>query len=209
MKGSVMLISLFVIFSFLTCCNDKHLSLIVPIQRIDIEGVHFQYHYLDSVYEGCFPLDISSETFYDSDSLKIKVPEKNPSNYKFISVVKKTWSEETVVIPLNKEERVLYGYHNVDQKPLFQGINNAHENDSAITRFFEDYYGNAQSLSKIGIFIIIDGNGDVTYKSSRVEDKEKILEIKKVIESMPKFTPPINNGDTVSVVYLIEVPVLF
>lgn len=188
-------------------CKNRYSVLIVPIQRIDTGGVYFNYSYSDSNYTGHLPLEIVSENFYETDSLKVKFIKNKPGDFAFVSVVKRKWPKDNDVVSLNVNERALYGYHDVDTKPLFEGVNDVSKNDSAIGYFFKEYYTNMSDLKKTGVYIIIDGNGNSIYKSSRITDDETLSQVKKAITSMPEFTPPMNEGDTVSVVYLIEVPV--
>jgi hypothetical protein len=181
--------------------------MVVPIQRIDTGGIYFNYSYLSNNYSGHFPLGVTAENFYDSDSLKIKLSKNKPLNFEFVSVVKRKWPVDDAVVSLNANNRVLYGYHDIDTKPLFEGVNDANKNDSAIGHFFKEYYSNMGDLKKTGMYIIIDGKGNSIYKSSRITDDKTLSQIKETITSMPEFTPPMNKDDTVSVVYLIEVPV--
>lgn len=181
--------------------------MVVPIQRIDTGGVYFNYSYSDSNYTGHLPLEIVSENFYETDSLKIKVVKNKPDDFEFVLVVKRKWPKDDAVVSLNANDRVLYGYHDIETKPLFKGINDESKNDSAIGHFFKEYYSNIGDLKKTGVYIIIDGKGNSIYKSSRIADNEILTQVKKAITSMPEFTSPMNEGDTVSVVYLIEVPV--
>ncbi len=195
------------LISNLSSCYKKHIILTVPIQRMDYDSIYFQYNYLDSVFKGALPLDISNEDYYSSDSIKIKVSKDDPSNFKFLSIVKRVWHKTDILVSLNTNERVLYGYRSVDQKPLFDHVKFPQENDSAITQFFENYFEDKHQLKKTGIYIIIDGNGNSRYESSQIEDDRILQQIKDAINSLPKFTSPMKDGDTVSVIYLIEVPV--
>ena len=207
MKVVSKLLLVILMISCLLSCDNKHTILTVPIQRMDYDSIYFQYNYLDSIFKGSFPIDISDKSYHSSDSIKIKVSKDEPSNIEFVSIVKRVWPQNDMLVSLNANKRVLYGYQDVDKKPLFDNVQDPYENDSAIIWFFENYFRDYQDLRKMGIYIIIDGKGMSSYESSIVKDERILVKIKEAINKLPKFTPPMKNGDTVSVIYLIEVPV--
>jgi hypothetical protein len=193
--------------SLLLSCGNKTTFITVPIDKIDENGVSFRYSHLDSTYVGKFSLDVTEKNFYETDSLKIKISNSYPPKLSFVSVVKKSFKNEEVLIGENLFNRSIYSYHSVDVKPLFNKIESAHKNDSAIYNYFKNYFKNSDDTNQIDIYIVVDGKGKAHYKSSRMQDESIEDQVIMAINRMPSFSSPRHNGDTVSVVYLITIPV--
>lgn len=202
----IIFISFIVLF---TNCNSKYSTKVVAINRIDTSGIYFSYDYLDKTYLGHFDLFDIEEDFSTSDSLKISIEKNQPDKFEYISIVKRIWKTEEVVVSLEKNtgNKAVYSYHDVDKKPLFAGANNEYENDSLIFEFFKRHSNPSNDFKKIGVYILINESGEVTLKNAFTKDKEEVQLIKKLIEKLPIFTPPINEGDSVTVSYLIEIPI--
>lgn len=193
----------------LSNCNNNLTSRVADITSIDTSGIHFTYSHNDSVYNGHFSLDITEEDFSYMDDLEININKHNPSEYHFVSVIKKKWEteEENVVISTDNKESY-YSYHDVDSKPIFETANDEFDNDSAIKEFFLKDVEIKGSYSMVGVYILIDGKGNVRLKKAMTNNQEEAKIIKERLNSMPNFTPAYNEGDTVTVSYLIEVPII-
>ncbi len=201
----IVLLTLIVIFSN---CNDKHLIQVVAIDRIDTSGIYISYDYLENNYSGHFDLYDIEEDFCTSDSLKIRIEINQPDKFEFVSVIERVWETEESIVSLKEgnENQVIYGYHNVDKKPLFEGANNEYENDSLIFVFFKRQSIQSNDFKKIGVYILINETGEVTLENAMTKNEEEIRLIKNLIDKLPSFTPPIYKGDSVVVSYLIEIP---
>ena len=195
---------------FLQSCNYPQFCIItVEIDNIDTSGVFFQYIIDDSIYNGCLPLNITDETFFTNDSLKIRVNKMNPTNIEFVEIVKQKKQSDTEVICLdNKEDKKAFGYYQIDKKPIISGAKNEFENDSVISELLYGDLLEEDHFDKYGVYILIDKFGNVHYYKSYCKNETLLKDIKKQIEALPSFSPAIHNGDSVSVTYLIEVPVL-
>ena len=148
-------------------------------------------------------------SFSTSDSLKIKIEKNQPDKFEFISVIERVWVTEESIVSLTEsnENQIIYGYHDVDQKPLFPDAKNEYENDSLIFDYYKKQENQSIDFKIIGVYILINETGEVTLKNAMTENKEELRLIKKQISKLPNFTPPIYKGDSVSVSYLIEIPI--
>lgn len=54
---------------------------------------------------------------------------------------------------------------------------------------------------------MINGKGDIHFEGAYTDEEDEIEYLRTVIKGLPKFTPPLKNGDTLTVGYLIEVPI--
>lgn len=191
-------------------CKNLNFDIItVKIDNIDTSGVYFKYSCHDSIYYGFFSLSISEETFYINDSLKIRINKKNPTIIDFIEIVKYEWGNEKEVVFINNlyEGREIFGYHQVDLKPIIFGAKSEFENDSIIAKLLFEDFEKDETFIKIGVFIIIDQTGCVNYYKAFCKNDNQLKEVIEQIDKLPKFVPAIHKGDTVSVKFLIEVPV--
>lgn len=187
-------------------CSGQDYKLTVPIKEINTKGIYFEYTHLGNTYTGKFELGISKGDFYDTDSIEIRLSRTDPNEYEFISIVRRKWEEEKKVVSLDMNKREMLGYNDVDEKPIFSNLSNAYENESAIYDYFLSRLPSPNTSQKVGIYLVIDGEGNSTYKSSKIENQNQLSDLKKLIENMPKFSPPKVDGDTVSVIYLVEIP---
>jgi hypothetical protein len=193
----------------LTSCSSEHYERTVGIDRIDTTGIHFSYIHNGLNYSGSFSLDISKKDFYSTDSLRIKINRKHPEIVFFVDVIKRKWpiQEVDISIQSNISDFEIYGYHQIDQKPLFKGALNEYNNDSLIIDFSKKSLCNSENYVLVGVSIIINGSGQVSINKIYSDDEFEIKSIKRVVGEMPDFSPPIHKGDTVTVSYLIEIPV--
>ena len=59
----------------------------------------------------------------------------------------------------------------------------------------------------VGVNTLINGKGDIHFEGAYTDEEDEIEYLRTVIKGLPKFTPPLKNGDTLTVGYLIEVPI--
>ncbi len=207
MKPRYVLYFLGLIFLFTNCRNDL-IEKVVDINSIDTSGIYFKYIYQDSVYDGHFSLYVTDEDFSYVDDLRIRIDGKSPENYYFVSVIKKEWDTEDALVNLDTEnDTSYYSYHDVDIKPIFETAKDEFENDSALLLYFMKNLDNLDNIELIGAYILIDGNGRPRLKKAVTNDLNKIKTVKEHINNMPYFTPAYYDSDTVTVVYLIEIPI--
>ncbi len=191
-----------------TNCKNKLINKVADIQSIDTSGIYFTYTHNDSVYYGHFSLNITDEDFSYMDDLKISISKENPKEYYFVSVIRKKWNAEEENVIINIEDNVsYYSYHDVDSKPVFATANDEFENDSAIQQYFLNDADVKETYKMVGVYILIDGYGKARLKKAMTNDNNEIEIIKERISKMPNFTPAYNGTDTVTVSYLIEIPV--
>lgn len=88
------------LFMTFTSCHDNFVKQEIPIDKIDTSGVYVTYEYKNQKYEKIFELDVSSEHFYDSDSMTILINKENPEEVKFESIIHREWPKEDVLIEL-------------------------------------------------------------------------------------------------------------
>lgn len=191
-------------------CNYTNTINTVVINLIDTSGIYFCYEYLGVKYDGNFPLDISDKDFSTGDSLRIKINKEYPDKYEFISVTYSTSKKiETTSVDICKSnsEEPVFGFHRIDKKPLFQGASDEYENDSVLMDFFRRNSNITGKEKKVGVHILIGRDGTVLYEKASTENNQELKTIRELVDKMPKFTSPMNNGDSVKVNYLIEVPV--
>ena len=111
-------------------------------------------------------------------------------------------------IPLNQPMgRRVYDYYEVDIKPVILGALDEYENYSFINDFLRDGKDGQSEVKLIGVNTLINGKGDIQFVSAYTDYEDEIKHLRSVINELPKFTPPLKNGDTVTVGYLIEVPI--
>ena len=203
------LIVLIIITVILSNCTKKHSTKIVAVDRIDTSGIYFSYNFQNKNFAGHFDLEEIKEDFSTSDSLKIKIEKNQPENFEFISVIERIWKTEEAIVSITGDARNqnVYGYHSVDQKPLFSGADNEYENDSLIFDFVKKHSNPTNEFKKVGVYILINETGEVTLDKAITKNNEEIQLIKKLIKKLPKFSPPINDGDSVTVSFLIEIPI--
>ena len=209
MKGKIAIILLITMTVIFSSCIQKYSTKTVTIEKIDTSGIYFSYDYQDKIYNGHFDLEEIEGDFTSSDSLKLKIEKKQPDKFVFISVVKRIWKTENAIVSINKsdENSSIYSFHSVDQKPLFPGANNEYENDSLLFDFFRKHSTPSNDFKKIGVYILIDKSGKATYKEAMTKNNEEIQLAKTIVDKLPKFSTPFDNGDSVTVSYLVEIPV--
>ncbi len=208
MREKIAIILLTSVTVFFSSCTQKYSTKTVAIQKIDSSGIYFSYDYQDKIYNGHFVLEEIKGDFTSSDSLKLKIEKKQPDNFVFITVVERIWKAEKAIVSINNnnEKSSVYGFHSVDKKPLFPGANNEYENDSLLFDFFRKHSTPSNDFKKIGVYILIDKSGKATYKEAMTKNNEEIQLAKSLIDKLPKFSSPFNNGDSVTISYLIEIP---
>lgn len=86
-----------------TACQDNFVRQEIAIDRIDTSGVYVTYYYEDNKFEKRFELDVSSENFYDSDSMTILIDKHNPENVSFESIIHRNWPKKDVIIELKEK----------------------------------------------------------------------------------------------------------
>ena len=194
---------------FFASCTQKYSTKTVAIQKIDTSGIYFSYDYQDKIYNGHFDLEEIEGDFTSTDSLKLKIEKKQPDNFVFIRVVKRIWKTEDAIVSINNnnENFSVYSFHSIDKKPLFPGANNEYENDSLLFDFFKKHSTPSNDFKKIGVYILIDKSGKAKYKEAITKNSEEIQLAKTLVDKLPKFSTPFNNRDSVTVSYLIEIPV--
>lgn len=210
MKKIIYIICTFSILTIFSYCDDSYIIQSVGIERIDSTGIYFTYNYLGNPYSGFFLLNAIEVDFYTSDSLRIGIDKNQPEKYKFISVVETIWPVQEEFISItekNNEGVIIYGYHQVEIKPLFQGANYEYDNDTAINNYFKTKYGLASNYHLIKASILIDDYGKAKLHKAytQIVDESKFVE--SLIDDMPNFSSAIHNGKRVAVSYLIDVPV--
>ena len=206
----LLLLLLIVSVTSLNSCKTDEITKVVDIDRIDTTGVYFSYKYLDEVYNGSFSLDISVEDFTSADRLKIIFNKDTPGNYKFISVVYRKWKKEDVSVDIKNisgSKETIYSLRSLDQKPLFKGANDEYDNDSLLFVFFVKQSKVTENIKLIGVYILIDKLGNPDLNMAYTDNKNELNHIRSMIGKLPKFTPPIKDGDSVSTTFLIEVPI--
>lgn len=90
------------IFLTTTSCQDNFVRQEIPIDRIDTSGVYVTFSYNDQKFEKRFELDISTETFYESDSMTIWIDKTDPNIVKFESIIHRKWPKEDAIIELKE-----------------------------------------------------------------------------------------------------------
>lgn len=202
----IVLIIISVIFS---SCTQKYSTNTVAIQKIDTSGIYFSYDYQNKVYSGHFDLEEIKGDFTSADSLKLKIEKKQPENFEYISVVERKWQIEEAIVSIseNSREKDVYGYHHIEKKPLFPGADNEYDNDSLIFDFAKKHSIVSNAFKKVGVYIFINEAGEVSLNKAMTKNNEEIQIIEKLIDKLPNFSPPINNGDSVTVSLLIEIPI--
>jgi hypothetical protein len=75
----------------------------IPIDKIDTSGVHVTYFLDDKEFKKRFELDISSDNFYETDSMTILIDKDNPENVKFESIIHRKWPKEDAIIELKEK----------------------------------------------------------------------------------------------------------
>jgi len=187
-------------------CSDDYVVETVGIQNIDTAGIHLSYEYLEEKYSVVLPLDVIDEDFYSTDSLKIKFKKSKPDNVEVMNLIRRNWEKEEVFLQTDDIGRKVYDYHSVDVKPLFLNSKSEFENDLILNEYFKEILGVGKNIQIIGAYILVTGEGRPVFKGVAFEDDVEVSVIRDIIEGMPSFTTPIHKGDTVTVSYLIEVP---
>ncbi|AEL25961.1 hypothetical protein [Cyclobacterium marinum] len=178
------------------------------INKIDTSGVYISFEYLEETYFKKIPLDSVAEDFNSSDRLRIKVKKDNPEKVEILSVKKAKWDREMSSIPLNqRKDRKVYDYYSLDKKPVILGASDEYENDSLIEKLLREGRDGQNEIKLVGVNTLINGKGDIHFESAYTDEEDEIEYLRTVIKGLPKFTPPLKNGDTVTVGYLIEVPI--
>lgn len=200
----------FSLILLLTNCKNHLIRKVADIHCIDTSGIYFTYNHNDSVFNGNFSLDITDEDFSSEDDLIINIDKDKPDEYFFVSVKEKKWAKEEVIITIDTENKdSYYSYHDVDSKPIFATAKDEFENDSAIRKYFlKDLKVLEKNIKMIGVYILINGEGKVRLKQAMTKNINEMAIIKDRINKMPKFTPAYNGKDTVTVNYLIEIPII-
>ncbi len=203
-----------VIFTILTMlifcnCENKYHEQVVAVDLIDTSGIYFSYDYSDNNYAGRFDLEDILEDFSTSDSLKIKIKKDSPEDFEFISVIKRVWKKEDATVSINNKDidKIIFSFHSIDQKPLFSGASDEYDNDSLIFEYFSSKTNLSKDYKKIGVYILINGSGQVSLEKVVANNDKVINYVSQMITNFPDFSPPIHNGDSVTVSYLIEVPI--
>lgn len=194
---------------YFSCCNHTSTIKTVSIEKIDTSGIYFSYEYLGKEFNGKLPLEITYEDFTSSDSLKIRINKSHPEEFKYVSVVHRVWNtqDEFVSIENDENNEDVYSFNQLDKKPLFLGASNEYENDSLLLNFFVQHSIQSDKMELVGVYILIDKHGNATYKKAFTKNEDDLQVIKTLIDKLPKFTTPIYNGDSVTVSYLIEIPI--
>jgi hypothetical protein len=86
-----------------TSCQDNFVRQEIPIDKIDTSGVHVTYFLDDKEFKKRFELDISSDNFYETDSMTILIDKDNPENVKFESIIHRKWPKEDAIIELKEK----------------------------------------------------------------------------------------------------------
>jgi hypothetical protein len=189
-------------------CSDNYLIKEADINKIDTSGVYISFEYLENTYFKKIPLDSITEDFHSSDRLRIKVKKGNPEKIEIISVLEAEWDREISSVPLNRrKDRRVYDYYSVDKKPVIFGASDEYENDSLVQKFLSEGKEDQTDVKLVGVNTLINGKGDIQFENAYTDKKDEIAYLRSVINGLPKFTPPLKNGDTVTVGYLIEVPI--
>lgn len=201
----------FIILSaiFFSGCNYTNTVKTVSIEKIDTSGIYFSYEYLGKEFEGTLPLEITHEDFTSADSLKIRINKNHPEEFKFISVVHRVWNTQDEIVSIGNDENNedVYSFNQLDKKPLFLGASNEYENDSLLLDFFVQHSNQSDEMELVGVYVLIDKYGDATFKKAFTQNEDDLQVIKTLIDKLPKFTTPIYDGDSVTVSYLIEIPI--
>jgi len=196
----------YVVFVF--SCDFTNRVQTVSIERIDTSGIYFSYEYLGEDFSGEFPLEITHDDFTSSDSLRIKINKNYPEKFKFVSVVHRVWSAQDEFVSIgNITDKDVYGYNQIDKKPLFFGAKDEYENDSLLLDFFIKNSTLSDEMKLVGSYILIDKNGNATLKKAMTQNEDEQQTIKLLVSKLPMFSPPVHNGDSVTVNYLIEIPI--
>ena len=195
----------FIIIVFFVSCSNNHIEVRTIIDKIDTTGIYFKYEINDSIYDARFELDVTNDSFYESDSLIVLINSKEPNKPKYKYTIPKLYKEETVVATKDKNKKYkLYGYYSVETKPIIYGGIDSFDNDSIINVYFNDFFGKEKNKIKVNFYIRIDGSGDAHLDSHFSKDKKLINNIQLGVKNLPRFKPAIHNGDTVSVSFLVE-----
>ena len=193
---------------FFSGCKYTNTVKTVCIEKIDTSGIYFSYEHLGKEFNGTMPLEITHDDFTSADSLKITINKNNPEKFKFVSVVYRVWDTQDELISITGDEnKDVYSFSYVDKKPLFFGAYDEYENDSLLSEFFIKNSVQSDEMSLVGVYLLIDKNGDATFKKAVTQNVDELQVIKELINKLPKFTAPIHKGDSVAVSYLIEVPI--
>ncbi len=202
--------SILTILTFLIFCNcgNKYQEQVVAVELIETSGIYFSYNYLDSNFKGKFDLGYIVEDFSSSDSLKIKINKDAPEEFEFISVIERVWEKEDAIVSLvNRDsDQVIFNYHSIDQKPLFVGANDEYDNDYLISDYLISKINLSNDYKKIGVYILINETGQVSLDEVMTNNEVEVEYVKQMIDRFPAFSPPIHEGDSVTVSYLIEIP---
>lgn len=189
-------------------CGGNYEIKDADINKIDTSGVYISFEYLEEMYFKKIPLDSVSEDFNSSDRLRIKVKKDNPEKVEILSVIKAKWDREMSSIPLNqRKDRKVYDYYSVDKKPVILGASDEYENDSLIEKLLREGKDGQNEVKLVGVNTLINGKGDIQFESAYTDEEDEIEYLRSAINGLPEFTPPLKNGDTVTVGYLIEVPI--
>jgi hypothetical protein len=178
------------------------------VNKIDTSGVYISFEYFDETYFKVIPLDSVSQNFNSSDRLRIKVRKDNPEIVEILSVIKAKFDRELSSVQLNQpKDRKVYDYYSVEKKPVLLGASDEYENDYLIEKLLREGKDSLNEVKSIGVNTLINGKGDIQFESAYTDEEEEIRYLRSVIKGLPKFSPPMKNGDTVTVGYLIEVPI--
>jgi|GEM_PF-3484527 len=208
MKRCVKRICIILFVVTVVSCRDNYEIKNADINKIDTSGVYISFEYLEKIYFKKIPLDSITEDFNSSDRLRISVEKNNPEKVEIISVVKAKWEREMSSIPLNEQEdRKIYDYYSVDKKPVILGASDEYENDSLIQKFLREGEDRQREEKLVGVNTLINGEGEIRFESAYTDKEDEIEYLKSIINELPKFSTPLKNGDTVTVGYLIEVPI--
>jgi hypothetical protein len=98
----ILFLTLTIVTTYLTTtsCQNNFVRQEIPIDKIDTSGVHVTYFYNDQKFEKRFELDISTDTFYESDSMTILIDRTEPNDVKFESIIHRKWPKEDAIIEL-------------------------------------------------------------------------------------------------------------
>ncbi|MCR9155592.1 MAG: hypothetical protein NXI09_15915 [Bacteroidetes bacterium] len=198
-----------VALSLFSSCSWYGETQVVPIARMDTSGVYFKYIIDDSLKEGRFDLDISEQDFSVRDSLIVFIDNFNEERFDFkgIRYGEKDKRDDVVVKLDMKRSYPAMSPRFLEKVPLLKGARSAKDNTSILYDFFREDDKIEQNL--IGIFLRINGAGQLFYESSTLEDQILIEKVKDKISKIPPAEPALYKGDTVSTILLFEIPIYY
>lgn len=173
---------------FITACTNDMIRQEVAIDRIDTSGVYITYLVKSKEFKKRFELDVSSENFYDSDSMAILIDNENPENVIFESIIHRKWQVEEAIIKIDTQPKLPIPFDistidNIENLYYTSGGSPANGKlcDSTTNGFYGNYYliDELNKKERAGIITIFREGADMsTWTPFDTTQKFRLINLK-------------------------------